>query len=101
MPAAGTQLDLERALSLTASTEATLPSLQAAIDLGIYRLATLTAQPPAGLRARLTTPAPLPGLPVTDLAALPVGTPQQWMARRPRCRPQPSANSPRPLRRSA
>lgn len=79
----GTQLDLERALGLTASTEAALPSLQAAIDLGIYRLATLSAQPPAELRARLATPAPLPGLPVTDLAALPVGTPQQWMARRP------------------
>ncbi len=79
----GTQLDLERALTLTANTEATLPSLQAAIDLGLYRLATLTAQPPAELRARLSTPTPLPGLPVTDLAALPIGTPQQWMARRP------------------
>ena len=79
----GTQLDMERALTLTASTEAALPSLQAAIDLGIYRLATLTAQPPAELRVRLSTPAPLPGLPVTDLAALPIGTPQQWMARRP------------------
>jgi multidrug efflux system outer membrane protein len=79
----GTQLDLERALTLTASTEAALPSLQAAIDIGIYRLATLSAQPPAELRARLATPAPLPGLPVTDLASLPLGTPQQWMARRP------------------
>ncbi|MFM9914953.1 MAG: efflux transporter outer membrane subunit [Rhizobacter sp.] len=79
----GTQLDLERALTLTASTEAALPSLLAAIDLGIYRLATLSAQPPADLRARLATPAPLPGLPVTDLSALPMGTPQQWMARRP------------------
>ena len=79
----GTQLDLERALTLTASTEAALPSLLAAIDLGIYRLATLSAQPPAELRARLATPVPLPGLPVTDLAALPLGTPQQWMARRP------------------
>lgn len=79
----GTQLDLERALTLTATTEAALPSLLAAIDLGIYRLATLSAQPPAELRARLSTPTPLPGLPVTDLAALPLGTPQQWMARRP------------------
>lgn len=79
----GTQLDLERALTLTANTEAALPSLQAAIDLGIYRLATLSAQPPTELRARLATPAPLPGLPVTDLATLPVGTPQQWLARRP------------------
>ncbi len=79
----GTQLDLERALTLTASTEAALPSLLAAIDLGIYRLATLSAQAPAELRARLTPPAALPGLPVTDLSALPLGTPQQWMARRP------------------
>ena len=79
----GTQLDLERALTLTASTEAALPSLLAAIDLGIYRLATLSAQAPAELRARLAPPAALPGLPVTDLSALPLGTPQQWMARRP------------------
>ena len=79
----GTQLDLERSLTLTATTEAALPSLQAAIDLGIYRLATLSAQSPSAVRARLITPAPLPNLPLTDLAALPVGTPQQWIARRP------------------
>lgn len=79
----GTQLDLERALTLTAGTEAALPGLQAAIDIGIYRLATLSAQPPAEVRARLSVPAPLPGLPVTDLSALPLGTPQQWLARRP------------------
>jgi multidrug efflux system outer membrane protein len=79
----GTQLDLERARTLTANTEAALPSLQAAIDLTIYRLATLTAQPPAELRGRLIVPAALPNLPVTDLASLPAGTPAQWMARRP------------------
>jgi multidrug efflux system outer membrane protein len=79
----GTQLDLERAHTLTASTEAALPALQAGIDLGIYRLATLSAQPPAALRARLIVPAALPSLPLTDLASLPVGTPVQWMARRP------------------
>jgi len=57
--------------------------LQASIDLTIYRLATLSAQPPAELRARLIVPAALPNLPVTDLASLPSGTPAQWMARRP------------------
>jgi len=31
----------------------------------------------------LQTPAPLPGLPATDLAALPLGTPEAWLARRP------------------
>ncbi len=84
----GTQLDLERALTLSASTEATLPGLLAAIDISSYRLATLSAQPPAALRARLIAPpAPgsvgLPSLPITDLARLPIGTPRQWMARRP------------------
>jgi multidrug efflux system outer membrane protein len=79
----GTQLDLERARTLTATTEAALPALQAGIDLGIYRLATLSAQPPAAMRARLIVPAALPNLPLTDLASLPVGTPVQWMARRP------------------
>jgi len=35
------------------------------------------------LLEQLAAPAPLPGLPVTDLAALPVGTPEQWLLRRP------------------
>jgi multidrug efflux system outer membrane protein len=77
----GTQLDVERARTLTANTEAALPSLEASIDLTIYRLATLSAQPPAELRARLIVPAALPNLPVTDLASLPSGTPAQWNAR--------------------
>jgi len=79
----GTQLDLERARGLVAGTEATLPALQSAIERSIFRLATLTAQAPRTLLAELGTPAPLPGLPVTDLATLPVGTPQQWLQRRP------------------
>ncbi|RZU01187.1 efflux transporter outer membrane subunit [Rivibacter subsaxonicus] len=79
----GTQLDVERSRSLVASTEAGLPALQAAIDRSIYRLATLTAQPPRALREQLLTPAPLPSLPVTDLATLPIGTPEQWLQRRP------------------
>jgi NodT family efflux transporter outer membrane factor (OMF) lipoprotein len=78
-----TQLDLARARTLVASTEAALPSLQTAIERGIFRLATLTAQSPRTLVADLATPAPLPGLPVTDLASLPAGTPEQWLQRRP------------------
>jgi outer membrane protein, multidrug efflux system len=79
----GTRLDTSRAESLVASTEATLPQLRLAIDQHIYRLATLTAQAPSALQARLATPAPLPSLPATDLSALPTGTPAQWLARRP------------------
>jgi multidrug efflux system outer membrane protein len=78
-----TQLDLARAQTLVASTEAALPSLQTAIELAVFRLATLTAEAPRALLAQLAAPAPLPGLPVTDLATLPVGTPQQWLERRP------------------
>ena len=79
----GTQLDLARARGLVASTEAALPSLQSAVERSVFRLATLTAQAPRTLLADLATAAPLPTLPVTDLAALPAGTPEQWLQRRP------------------
>ncbi len=79
----GTQLDLERAQGLVASTEAALPALQNAIERSVFRLATLTAQPPRALLASLGTPAPLPSLPLSDLSALPAGTPAQWLQRRP------------------
>ena len=78
-----TQLDLARATALVASTEAALPSLQTAIERAVFRLATLSAQPPRALLASLAAPAPIPALPITDLAALPVGTPEQWLQRRP------------------
>ena len=79
----GTQLDFARASALVASTEAALPVLQSAIERAAFRLATLTAQPPRAVLAQLASPAPLPGLPVTDLATLPLGTPEQWLQRRP------------------
>lgn len=79
----GTQLDIARARTLVENTEATRPALQAAIDRTIYRLATLSAQPPRALAATLAPVTALPGLPVTDLAALPLGTTEVWLARRP------------------
>jgi multidrug efflux system outer membrane protein len=78
-----TQLDVARASSLHDSTEALLPAFQAAIDHDAYRLATLTAQSPRDVAAILSAPRPLPGLPVTDLASLPLGTPEQLLRRRP------------------
>jgi outer membrane protein, multidrug efflux system len=78
-----TQLDLARARTLVAGTEASLPALQSAVERAVFRLATLTAQAPRGLLADLSMPAGLPALPVTDLATLPLGTPVQWLQRRP------------------
>ncbi|MFP8835616.1 efflux transporter outer membrane subunit [Hydrogenophaga sp. XSHU_21] len=77
------QLDVAGARALVASTEAIVPALQTQLEASAYRLATLTAQPPRTVLADLALPQPLPSLPVTDLATLPVGTPQQWLQRRP------------------
>jgi outer membrane protein, multidrug efflux system len=79
----GTQLDRERAQALVVGTEAALPALQGSIERTALRIATLVARPPREVLAELATPAPLPGLPVTDLGKLPVGTPAQWLLRRP------------------
>lgn len=79
----GSQLDVVRAASLFDITQARLPVLQSAIDRDAYRLATLTAQSPRSVSASLATPEPLPSLPVTDLAAFPLGTPEQLLRRRP------------------
>ncbi|MEO6898141.1 MAG: efflux transporter outer membrane subunit [Caldimonas sp.] len=80
----GTRLDVARSRSLLGSTEATLPALQASIDRSAYRLATLTAQPPRVVIEQLAAGAQaMPSLPVTDLGALPIGTPEQLLRRRP------------------
>lgn len=79
----GTRLDLSRVRGLVDSTEAAVPALQAAVERAAFRLATLTAQPPRQVLASVATPQPLPTLPVTDLGALPIGTPEQLLRRRP------------------
>ena len=79
----GTRLDVVRAKSLLDSTEATLPVLQAAVDRSAYRIATLVAEPIRSVVARVATPKLLPTLAVTDLSALPLGTPEQLLQRRP------------------
>jgi multidrug efflux system outer membrane protein len=79
----GTQLDLARASTLVANTEAALPLLQGAIERTVFRLATLSAQTPRALLSTLAASAPMPSLPPTDLSQLPLGTPAQWLLRRP------------------
>ncbi|AEG94626.1 efflux transporter outer membrane subunit [Ramlibacter tataouinensis] len=79
----GTQLDVARARSLVASTEAALPALQAQIEQATFRIARLTGLAPAQAVQRLSAAAALPTLPVTDLGALPAGTPEALLRRRP------------------
>jgi hypothetical protein len=75
---------VSRSRSQLASTEATLPAIQAASDRTAYRLATLTAQSPRAVNEQLAAgPQAMPSLPVTDLGALPIGTPEQLLRRRP------------------
>ena len=80
----GTRLDVSRSRSQLASTESALPAIQAASDRTAYRLATLTAQSPRVVNEQLAAgPQSMPSLPVTDLGALPIGTPEQLLRRRP------------------
>lgn len=79
----GTPLDVARARSLLDATEAAIPALTAQIERTVYRLATLTGQPPRAAAGALAEPKPLPTIAPTDLAALPAGTPQTLLARRP------------------
>jgi outer membrane protein, multidrug efflux system len=78
-----TPFDVARARNLVASTAATLPALQAQAARAMHRIATLGGQPAAQVAQALAQRAPLPGLPFTDLARLPVGTPELLLRRRP------------------
>lgn len=75
----GTALDVARARALERSVAATLPAARVARTQAEQRLAVLTAQTPAELRAQLAPPAAMPAMP----EFVPVGTPAEWLARRP------------------
>ncbi len=79
----GTLLDVSRARALVDTTKATLPALEAAIERASHRLATLSDQTPHTVKALWVGEHALPQLPMTELAALPVGTPQRLLERRP------------------
>jgi multidrug efflux system outer membrane protein len=74
----GTALDVARARSLERSLAAAIPATEADVARAIQRLAVLTAQSTADLKAALG-PGTLPAIPDT----LAVGTPEQWLRRRP------------------
>lgn len=75
----GDQLDSARAQAQLELTRASIPRVQAQIDVSINRLVVLTGEAPETLRARLTPPQSLPSLPTT----LAVGDPLSLLQRRP------------------
>jgi multidrug efflux system outer membrane protein len=75
----GTVLDVARARALERTLAAQLPRARAAIARAEQRLAVLTALPTETLRAELTAGRNLPAVP----AMVAVGTPEDWLRRRP------------------
>jgi len=75
----GTQLDVSRQRALSLGVAAALPRLQAEVARHEQRLAVLTAQSVQSLRTSIAAERELPVR--NDLVA--VGTPEQWLRRRP------------------
>ncbi len=73
------ELDLQRAESLLATTRASLPSFAAGMRAAAHRLAVLTGQTPGALVADLSAVAPIPGIP----GEVRVGVPADVLRRRP------------------
>jgi multidrug efflux system outer membrane protein len=75
----GTELDVTRANALGLQVAARVPQTQAEVVRHEQRLAVLTVQPVAALRQQLAPTRALPALP----PMVSVGTPEEWLARRP------------------
>ncbi|MCE3003169.1 MAG: efflux transporter outer membrane subunit [Xanthomonadaceae bacterium] len=75
----GTELDVARSNALGLSIASRLPGTEAAVARQEQRLAVLTALPVDALREVLGPPAPLPAMP----ALVEIGTPEDWLRRRP------------------
>ncbi|MBU6410754.1 MAG: efflux transporter outer membrane subunit [Verrucomicrobia bacterium] len=72
-------LDVQQAATLLATTKAEVPSLQTEIQISIHRLGVLLGQQPGALAAELTNAAPIPAAP----PQVPVGLPSELLLRRP------------------
>jgi multidrug efflux system outer membrane protein len=75
----GTELDVARSNALGLSIASRLPNTEAGVARQEQRLAVLTVQPIDALRELLGPPAPLPAMP----ALVEIGTPEDWLRRRP------------------
>ena len=74
-----TQLDVARAQTQVAQTQATIPALESQVRLAIHALSTLLAQDPDALSGELMATGPLPAAPPT----VPIGLPSELLRRRP------------------
>jgi NodT family efflux transporter outer membrane factor (OMF) lipoprotein len=72
-------LDVQQASTLLATTRAEIPSLDTSIRTSIHRLGVLLGQPPGSLLAELSNAAPIPAAP----PEVPVGLPSELLLRRP------------------
>lgn len=74
-----TDLDVQQAATLLATTRAAVPTLKTALQASIHRLGVLLGQPPEALQTELATVAPIPAAP----PIVPVGLPSELLLRRP------------------
>jgi len=72
-------LDVQQAATLLATTRAVIPSLESSIQASIHRLGVLLGQAPGALLAELSEPAPIPAAPPN----VPAGLPSDLLRRRP------------------
>ena len=72
-------LDVQQASTLLATTKAEIPTLQTSLQTAIHRLGVLLGQQPGALLAELSNVAPIPAA----LPEVPVGLPSDLMLRRP------------------
>jgi len=72
-------VDVELAATLLATTRAGVPPIESALRVSIHRLGILIGQPPGALLAELTVPAPIPTTP----PEVPIGLPSALLLRRP------------------
>jgi NodT family efflux transporter outer membrane factor (OMF) lipoprotein len=74
-----TDLDVQQAATLLATTRSEIPILEARIESSIHRLSILIGQPPGALRQELSPPSPVP----VASSGVPVGLPSELLLRRP------------------
>jgi NodT family efflux transporter outer membrane factor (OMF) lipoprotein len=73
------ELDVQQAAALLATTEAQVPALETSFKETAHRLGVLLGQPPGALLAELSKEAPIPDAP----PGVPVGLPSELLRRRP------------------
>lgn len=72
-------LDVQQAKTLLATTRAEIPTLESSLQASIHRLGVLLGQPPGSLLAELAKTEPIPAAP----PQVPVGLPSDLLLRRP------------------